>query len=134
VTTRKTAAQVPRLPQAVVKAADMAKIMGVRAGAASDHRFTGVWPIVIEGRLFARSWTVTPGGWFATLAADGLGRIQVGDREVRVRGRRVRSERLRDAIEAAYAVKYPTKASRKYVVGFRTPRRRDATIEFIRHG
>jgi hypothetical protein len=133
-TARSTASRAQRLPQAVVAAADTAKIIGVKAGTASDHRFTGVWPIVVEGRLFARSWTVTPGGWFTTFAAEGLGRIQVGDRELRVRGVRVRSERLKDAIEAAYAVKYPTKASRKYVVGFRTPRRRNATIEFIRHG
>jgi hypothetical protein len=123
-----------RLPKTVLAAAGAAKIMGVKAGADSDHRFTGVWPIVVEGRLFARSWTVTPGGWFATFAAEGHGRIQVGDRELRVRGIRVRSERLKDAIEAAYAVKYPTKASRKYVVGFRTPRRRNATIEVLRHG
>jgi hypothetical protein len=131
VTARPASTRTPRLPKAVIAAADAAKIIGVKAGAPSDHRFTGVWPIVVDGRLFARSWTVTPGGWFATFAAESLGRIQVGDRELRVRGIRVRSERLKDAIEAAYAVKYPTKASRKYVVGFRTPRRRNATIEFV---
>ena len=57
--------------------------------------------------------------------------IQVGDREVRVRAVPVKSERLRDAIEEAYAEKYDTKASQKYVRGFRTPRRRDTTIEFV---
>jgi hypothetical protein len=57
--------------------------------------------------------------------------IQVGDREVRIRARQVKSERLRDAVEVGYAEKYPTKASQKYVRGFRTPRRREATIEFV---
>jgi hypothetical protein len=57
--------------------------------------------------------------------------IQVGDREVRIRAVRVKSERLRDKIEDAYAEKYPTKASQKYVKGFRTPRRRDTTTEFV---
>jgi hypothetical protein len=131
VTGRPASAAPRRLPKTVVAAADAAKIIGVRAGASSAHRFTGVWPIVIDGRLYARSWTVTPGGWCATFAAEGDGAIQVGDRELRVRGVRVRSERIKDAIEAAYAVKYPTKASRKYVVGFRTSRRRNATIEFV---
>jgi len=57
--------------------------------------------------------------------------LQVGDREVRVRAVRVRSERLRDAIDRAYAAKYPTPGSRKYVRGFRTPRRRETTTEFV---
>jgi hypothetical protein len=42
----------------------------------------------------------------------------------------VRGERLRDAVEQAYADKYVTPASRKYVRGFRTARRRETTIEF----
>ena len=43
----------------------------------------------------------------------------------------VRSERLRDAVEQAYAKKYPTPGSLEYVRGFRTSRRRDTTIEFL---
>ena len=70
-------------------------------------------------------------GWFQAFLEDPLGTIQVGERQVRVRAVRVRSERLRDAIEDAYAEKYPTKASQKYVRGFRSARRRDATIEFV---
>ena len=30
-----------------------AKILGVRAGA--EHRYTGVWVVVVEGRAFVRS-------------------------------------------------------------------------------
>jgi hypothetical protein len=78
-----------------------------------------------------RSWTLTPGGWYRTFLEDPRGTIQVGARQVRVRAVRVRSERMRDAVERAYAVKYPTPGSRKYVRGFRTARRREATIEFV---
>ena len=120
-----------RLSRPVVAAADAAKIMGIRAGAKSDHKFIGVWPVVVDGRLFARSWTLTKGGWYRRFLDDPLGVIQVGDREMRVRAVQVRSERLRDRIEDAYAEKYPTKASQKYVKGFRTPRRRDTTTEFV---
>ena len=42
-----------------------------------------------------------------------------------------RSERIRDAVERAYAEKYRTPANLKYVRGFRTLRRRAATIEFV---
>jgi hypothetical protein len=122
---------VPKLSRAIANAADAAGIMGIRAGARSDHRFVGVWPIVVDGRIFARSWTLTRGGWHSTFQDDPLGVIQVGEREVRIRARRVTGERLLDRIEQAYAVKYDTKASQKYVRGFRTPRRRATTTEFV---
>jgi hypothetical protein len=120
-----------RLPRALVAGVDASKIMGIRAGARSDHRFTGVWPVVIDGRVFARSWTLERSFWYRTFLDDPLGAIQVGEREIRVRAVRVKSERLRDAVTRAYAAKYPTPGSRKYVRGFRSPRRREATIEFV---
>jgi len=120
-----------RLARAIVSAADASKIMGIRAGKSSDHKFIGVWPIVVNGRLFARSWTLTKGGWYKTFLEDPLGTLQVGEREIRVRARRVTSDRLRDQIEEAYAGKYHTRASQKYVRGFRTPRRRETTTEFV---
>jgi hypothetical protein len=120
-----------RLSRAIVAAIDASKILGIRAGARSDHRFTGVWPIVVDGRVFARSWTRKPGGWYRTLLDEPVGTIQVGERHVRVRAVRPRGTRIHTAIERAYAAKYPTPASRKYVRGFRTPRRRETTIEFL---
>jgi hypothetical protein len=119
------------LRPSLVTAIDQAKILGVRAGARSDHRFTGVWPVVVRGRVFARSWTGRPDGWFQAFLADPLGTLQVGARRVRVRARPVRSERIRDAMDAAYAAKYPTPASAKYVRGFQSKRRRAWTLEFL---
>jgi hypothetical protein len=120
-----------RLPATVTEAIAGSKILGIRAGARSDHRFTGVWPVVIDGRVFARSWTLEPTGWYHAFLDDPLGALQVGDRVVRVRAMRVRSERLRDAVERAYSDKYATPGARKFVRGFRTERRRGATIEFV---
>ena len=118
-----------RLPRTVVATIDSAKILGVRAG--TDHRFTGVWPVVVDGRVFARSWGRSRGGWYRSFLEEPLGMIQAGDRLVRVRAVPVKSERLRDAVEDAYAAKYTTPASRKWVRGFRTAARREATIEFV---
>ena len=120
-----------KLPAKVVAEIDAAKILGIRAGARSDHRFIGVWPVVVSGRVFVRSWTLKAGGWYRTFLDDPQGTIQVGEREIRVVAVAVRSERLRDAVEEAYARKYPTPGSAKYVRGFRTQRRREATIEFV---
>src|SRR5262245_1605345 len=120
-----------RFSRPVLAAVDDNTILWIRAGARSDHRFTGIWAVVVDGRVFARSWTQKDGGWYKTLLDDPLGAIQVGDREVRVRASRVRGERLRDAVERAYAQKYRTPGSLKYVRGLRTAKRRDTTIEFV---
>jgi hypothetical protein len=110
---------------------DEAKYLGIRAGSRSDHRFIGVWMVVVKERVFARSWTLEPGGWYRTLLDDPVGTIQVGTRQLRVRAVRIRSERIRDAVEEAYARKYSTPGALKYVRGFRTLRRRDTTVEFV---
>jgi len=120
-----------RFSRAVAAAIDETKILGIRAGARSDHRFIGIWPVVVGGCVFARSWTQKAGGWYRTLLDDPRGIIQIGDRAIRVRAVRARGERIRDAVEDAYARKYATPASLKYVRGFRTERRRETTIEFV---
>jgi hypothetical protein len=120
-----------RFSRPVLAAIDQSKILGIRAGARSDHRFIGIWVVVVGSRVFARSWTRKPDGWYRTLLEDPLGTIQVGDRQIRIRAVRARGNRIRDAVEKAYAVKYPTPGSVKYVRGFRTERRRETTMEFV---
>ena len=113
----------------VVEAFRSAKIIGVRAG--TEHRYTGVWVVVVDGRVFARSWNDKPTGWFQAFRKESSGMVQVGDLELPVRGKVVRSARLRDAVTVAYAEKYPTKGSRKWVEGFAETGRVVNTIEFI---
>jgi hypothetical protein len=118
-----------RFSRPVVAAIDESKILGIRAGARSDHRFIGIWAVVVAGRVYVRSWTQKPDGWYRTFLDDPLGAIQVGERQLRIRAVRARGERIRDAVERAYAKKYPTSGSVKYVRGFRSPRRRETTME-----
>ena len=113
----------------VVEAFRSAKILGVRAG--TEHRYTGVWVVVVDGRVFARSWNDKPTGWFQAFRKESSGMVQVGDLELPVRGKVVRSARLRDAVTVAYREKYPTKGSRKWVEGFAEAGRVVNTIEFI---
>jgi hypothetical protein len=94
--------------RSIVNEIDQAKYLGIKAGARSNHRFIGIWAVVVDGRVFVRSWTLTPGGWYRTFLDDPLGALQCGRREVRVRAVPARSERIRDAVERAYAAKYKT--------------------------
>ena len=118
-----------RFDSEVVDAFRKAKIMGVRAG--TEHKYTGVWVVVVEDRVFARSWSDKPTGWFQAFRKQRSGMVQVGDLEVSVRGKSVRSARIRDAVTAAFGEKYPTKGSRKWVEGFAEPARVANTIEFV---
>jgi hypothetical protein len=106
-----------------------AKILGVRAGA--EHRYTGVWVVVVEGRAFVRSWNDKPTGWYRAFLTQPLGSIQLAGREVAVRARPLRGERLRDAVTRALGEKYDTKASEKWVLGFAEPSRAAATLELL---
>jgi len=113
----------------VVEALRTAKILGVRAG--TDHRYTGVWVVVVDGRVFVRSWNDKPTGWFRAFKKQPNGTIQVGELEMPVRGKRVSGVRIRDAVTVAFGEKYNTKGSRKWVEGFAEPERLLTTLEFI---
>lgn len=106
------------------------KYLGLRAGV-RPHRFIGVWAVVVERRLFVRPWNDRASGWYREFLEEPRGAIRVGEREIRVRARRVRAERVFDAVDAAYRAKYRTPGAKKYVRGFATPRRRATTIELI---
>jgi hypothetical protein len=116
--------------KSVLGAIDETKILWIRAGI-RPRRFRGIWTVVVDGRVFVRSWNDKPTGWYRAWLDEPRGAIKVGEREVRVRARRTRSERLRDAVDRAYAVKYVTPASRTYVKGFAHRRRRETTMELL---
>ena len=106
------------------------KILGVRSG--TEHRYTGVWVVVVERRVFVRSWSNSPGGWYGAFRKEPRGAVSVGGREIAVRASHVRSERLRHAVTRAYAEKYDTKASERWVRGFAEPEREATTLELTR--
>ena len=105
------------------------KILGVRVG--TEHRFTGVWMVVVAGRLFVRPWNNKPTGWFRAFRKEPDGTLQVAGLEIPVRARLTRSARLREAVTVGYGEKYNTKASLKWVEGFRDPERELATLELL---
>ncbi|HYI10680.1 MAG TPA: DUF2255 family protein [Thermoanaerobaculia bacterium] len=114
----------------IVTAIRDGKILGIRAGS-GPHKIIGIWMVVVEGRVFVRSWTLKPGGWYATFAKDPHGIMAIAGREIPVRAVRTRSERLKTAVDRAYAEKYNTRASLKYVQGFKRPTRRNTTTELV---
>jgi hypothetical protein len=119
----------PRFPAPELATLQQAKILGVRSGA--EHRYTGVWVVVVERRVFVRSWNDRPTGWYRAFRDEPRGSISLGGREMAVRAIHVRSERLRKAVTQAYAGKYDTKASERWVRGFAEPEREATTLELV---
>jgi len=110
-------------------AIDAIKYLYIRAGA--EHRFIPIWVVVIDGRAFIRPWNDRGNGWYRTFLRDKYGAIMVNDKEVPVRAKPAKGEKLNDAVDAAYAAKYTTKANQKYVTGFAIAKRRGTTLELV---
>jgi hypothetical protein len=112
-----------------IEAFDKARIIGVRSG--ETHRYTGVWPVVVEGRVFVRPWTNKATGWYAAFGQNPAGSAQVGEVEIPVQGRQTRSATTAQAVSRAFAAKYNTRASEKWVQGFAEPEREKTTLELV---
>lgn len=117
-----------RFPANILAAIREEKILGIRAGR-NDHRIIGIWSVVVEGRVFVRSWSLKPQSWYRTFLEDPQGIIQVGKRKVHVRAVHTRSERLKDAVSEAYREKYNTPGSIKYVRDMSRAKSRNTTTE-----
>jgi hypothetical protein len=101
-----------------------------RAGA-GPHRFIGIWFVVVEGRVFVRSWSRKQRSWYRTFLEDPTGALQVASVEKRIRARRVRSERLLLAVDRAYAERYATPSARHYVRDMSRGPSRASTTELV---
>lgn len=119
-----------RFPPAFVAAVERATVVGVRAGRAR-HRVLPVWAVVVDGRVFVRSWARSPEGWNAVLRRERVGSLHVGTRARRIRAVATRSARLLADVSRAYAAKYHTPGSRRFVRDMSRPACRATTLELV---
>jgi len=120
-----------RFTAKTIQALRNGQILGIRAGT-GVHRIIGIWMVVVENRLFVRSWSVKPDGWFRTFEREPRGIITVdGGREIPVRAVITRSERLKDAVSRAYLEKYSTPGALKYSKDLARAKSRATTTELI---
>jgi len=101
----------------------------VRIRAGQAHRFIGIWVVVVEGRVFVRSWSVKARGWYRAFARDPHGAILLRDRVIPVIAVRTRSERLRRAVDRAYLRKYSAPGALKYAKDLASAKCRATTTE-----
>ncbi|NWG05783.1 MAG: DUF2255 family protein [Chloroflexi bacterium] len=119
-----------RFPDEILSAIRKERMLGIRAGRDSVHRIIGIWVVVVEGRVFARSWSMKPRSWWRTFLEDPYGIIVVGGKEIPVRAIQTHSERLKDLISAAYKEKYNKPGDIQYVKDMSRKKSRETTTEF----
>ena len=119
-----------RFTPAVVAAVRESQVVGIRAGT-RPHRIIGIWAVVVEGRVFVRSWSLKPRSWYRTFLEDPRGVIQVGNRRIAVRAVRTRSERLKDLVSRAYLAKYHTPGSIRFARDLGRAKSRATTTELL---
>src|SRR5437870_2919285 len=117
-------------PKQIVAAIRDGKILGIQAGT-KPHRIIGIWAVVVEGRVFVRSYSLKPRSWYRTFLEEPCGVIEVNGRKIPVRAVFTRSERLRSMVDRAYREKYNTPGSLHFVRGFKEKKRRDTTTELV---
>lgn len=117
----------------ILAAIQKEKILGIRAGNDSGHRVIGIWAVVVENRVFVRSWSMKPRSWWRTFLEDPYGEIIPANRKrgIKVRAVQVKSDKLKDAVSAAYKEKYNTPGSVRYVEDMSKKPSRDTTTELI---
>jgi hypothetical protein len=121
----------PRFTAEILTTIQKDKILGIRAGRDSNHRVIGIWAVVVEGRVFARSWSLKPRSWWRTFLEDPYGIVVVGTQEIPIRAVQTRSERLKDLVSLAYKEKYNTPGSVQYVKEMSRKKSRDTTTELV---
>jgi hypothetical protein len=119
-----------RFPAKVVAEVRDGMILGIRAGA-KPHRVIGIWAVVVEGRVFVRSWSLKPRSWWRTFLEEPRGIVEVSGRTFKVRAVQTRSERLKDAVDRAYLEKYHTPGSIKFARDLGRARSRATTTELL---
>ena len=109
------------------------RILGICAGSDGAHRLIGIWAVVVNGRVFVRSWSMKPQSWWRTFLNDPYGEIFIAKRKrgIKVRAVQVKSEKLEEAVSAAYREKYRSPGSIRYVEDMSRSPSRDTTTELI---
>jgi len=123
----------PRFSEEVIATIHKDRILGIRAGRNSDHRVIGIWVVVVNRRVFVRSYTMKPGGWWRMFLEDPQGEVFLSKRKrgIKVRAVQTRSEKLKDAVSVAYKEKYNTPGSVGYVEEMSRKPLRDTTTELV---
>lgn len=106
-------------------------LTGIKAGA-ERPTFLDIWMVVVDNRIFARSWGFAEKSWFNSFLQDPNGQLKCGDAIIPIKAVvPTDNAEMTDKINAAYLSKYNTEDRIEYAQGIVRPAHIEKTMEFI---
>ncbi|MBG9378535.1 DUF2255 family protein [Panacibacter sp. DH6] len=106
-------------------------LAGIKAGS-DRHDFLDIWMVVVDDRIFARSWGFAERSWYNTFLKDPAGQIKCGDTVFSIRASvPTDNDLLTPKINSAYLAKYHAASNLTYTSAIITGRHIEKTMEFV---
>ncbi len=106
-------------------------LIGIKAGI-DRLVFLDIWMVVVDNRIFARSWGFAERSWYNSFLQNPVGQIKCGDNIFPIKAI-VPSDNdlIAEKINTAYLTKYNTGTNIEYAKGIVEERHIEKTMEFI---
>ncbi|MEM9141476.1 MAG: DUF2255 family protein [Bacteroidota bacterium] len=106
-------------------------LIGIKAGKERET-FLKIWMVVVQGRIFARSWNLSQKSWYTTFLDDPKGQIQCGETAYPISARIPKDlDRISEKINQAYLAKYNYGENGYYAQGIVQEKHWDKTLELM---
>lgn len=106
-------------------------IIEIKAGE-ERTTFLEIWMVIVNDRVFARSWGLVERSWYHTFLKDPKGQIRCGEKIVNIKALIPEDiKELTVEINKAYLTKYNTARNLKYSKGIIQKKHVEKTMEFI---
>jgi hypothetical protein len=88
--------------------------------------------VVVDERIFARSWGFAERSWYNTFTKNPVGLIKCGDKIIRIQAFIPKDNtEMTESINQAYLAKYNSEHNIKYAQGIIEEKHVEKTLEFI---
>lgn len=106
-------------------------IIGIKAGYQRPE-FLEIWMVVVQNRIFARSWGLAERSWYNSFLENSLGEIQCGEMIYPIKALIPEDiNNLTEEINQAYLTKYNSSHNSPYSQGIIQEKHIAKTMEFI---
>ncbi|MDM1555547.1 MULTISPECIES: DUF2255 family protein [Chryseobacterium] len=106
-------------------------LIGIKAGPERPD-FLEIWMVIVQDRIFARSWGLAEKSWYNTFLKCPEGQIRCGNTIYNVKAMIPNDQnQLTEEINQAYLTKYNTGQNRQYAIGIIEDKHAEKTMEFI---
>ena len=116
--------------KSILNAVRKAQVIGIKAGK-YPHRVIAVWAVVVKNRVYIRSWSLSNHSWYTAFRENPIGELHISGRKILIRPVFVRSEPLKAEVSAAYAEKYHTAGSARFVKEMSGRKSRNTTTGLV---